>query len=279
MRPANVAWGARAIGHSKEKRKMAQKDKGATGDGVRAVGRALDILLAFTAGEAELTVSEILKRVGLSRPTLYRLLYTLEQEGFVTSSGDPQRFRLGPSVARLSWAWSASLDLAQLAQPLMRNIWTETGETVALFVPQGERRVCIAEMQSAQPLSFKRGVGYSERIVLGASGRAILAWTDTPAGALAGLCEGLATKPAQLQAELKAIRKRGYATSHNELIKGAIAVAVPFFDRSEKVAGSIGVFGPDVRLDRARIETMAVRLIAQARELSRLLGLDREGAI
>ena len=254
---------------------MAQTDKDKPGDGVRAVGRALDILQAFTAGEAELTVSDIQKRVDLSRPTLYRLLYTLEQEGFVTASGDPQRFRLGPSVARLSWAWSASLDLAQIAQPVMRDIWTETGETVALFVPQGARRVCIAEMQSTQPLSFKRGVGYSERIVLGASGRAILAWTDTPADALRGLCEGLTTKPAQLQAELKAIRKRGYATSHNELIKGAIAVAVPFFDRSEIVAGSIGVFGPDVRLDKARIDAMAVRLMEHGRQLSMLLGRER----
>ncbi|RYX94044.1 MAG: IclR family transcriptional regulator [Comamonadaceae bacterium] len=254
---------------------MASSDQEKSGDGVRAVARALDILLAFSAGEAELTVSDILKRVDLSRPTLYRLLYTLEENGFVTSSGDPQRFRLGPSVARLSWAWSASLDLAQIAQPVMRNVWTETGETVALFVPQGSMRVCIAEMQSTQPLSFKRGVGYTERIVRGASGRAILAWTDTPPESLAELCEGLDTRPAQLQAELRAIRKRGYALSHNELIKGAIAVAVPFFDRGEKVAGSIGVFGPDVRLDTARIDAMAVRLVEHARQLSVLLGREQ----
>ncbi|MBC7434995.1 MAG: IclR family transcriptional regulator [Bdellovibrionales bacterium] len=250
------------------------KDKEKPGDGVRAVGRALDILSAFSAGDYELTVSEILKRVDLSRPTLYRLLYTLQEKGFVTASGEPQRFRLGPAVARLSWAWSASLDIAQVAQPVMRAIWHETGETVSLFVPQGTMRLCIAEMQSSQPLSFKRGVGYSERIVRGASGRAILAWTDTPPEALARLCDGLDTRPAPLAAELKAIRKRGYALSHNELIKGAIAVAVPFFDRGEHVAGSIGVFGPDVRLDAARIQVMAKALVARGHELSALLGQE-----
>ncbi|MDB5871048.1 MAG: transcriptional regulator, IclR family, partial [Ramlibacter sp.] len=44
--------------------------------GVRAVGRALEVLLAFREGDSELSASELLARVKLSRPTLYRLLYT-----------------------------------------------------------------------------------------------------------------------------------------------------------------------------------------------------------
>eukprot|EP01034_Spumella_vulgaris_P046805 gene46805-58371_t len=47
-------------------------------DNVRAVGRALEILMAFSEDAPELSAGELLKRVDLSRPTLYRLLYTLE---------------------------------------------------------------------------------------------------------------------------------------------------------------------------------------------------------
>src|SRR2546421_12774516 len=72
---------------------------------VRAVGRALDILLAFTPQDNELTVGELVKRVDLSRPTLYRLLHTLEQSGFLLSSGEPQRFRLGPAGGGLAPGW------------------------------------------------------------------------------------------------------------------------------------------------------------------------------
>jgi len=61
-------------------------------DGVRAVDRALAVLLAFTANDDELWAIEIARRVGLSRPTLYRLLYTLERQGFIVSVGEPQRF-------------------------------------------------------------------------------------------------------------------------------------------------------------------------------------------
>ena len=63
-------------------------------ESVRAVERALEILLAFRPGDKELAVAELLTRVDLSRPTLYRLLNTLEQQGFLVSSGEPQRFRL-----------------------------------------------------------------------------------------------------------------------------------------------------------------------------------------
>ena len=58
---------------------------------VRAVERALDILLAFQPQDDALTVSELLVRVELSRPTLYRLLRTLQGKQFLISSGDPQR--------------------------------------------------------------------------------------------------------------------------------------------------------------------------------------------
>ena len=60
-------------------------------ENVRAVGRALEILQAFTEGDPELSAGELLKRVDLSRPTLYRLIYTLEEHGFIVSVGEPQR--------------------------------------------------------------------------------------------------------------------------------------------------------------------------------------------
>ena len=88
-------------------------------ENVRAVARALDILLAFSEGDPELSPAELLKRVDLSRPTLYRLLYTLEESGFLVSVGEPQRFRLGPAVARLAHVWKSTLDLKTVAEPVM----------------------------------------------------------------------------------------------------------------------------------------------------------------
>lgn len=257
--------------------KMSEKDKDAVKgaektDNVRAVGRALEILLAFTAQDFELSAGELLRRVDLSRPTLYRLLYTLQEHGFLISVGDPQRFRLGPAVARLAHSWTASLDLAAIAEPVLRRVRDATRETVALFVPQGDLRLCVAELPSPQPLNFKRGVGYTERVVRGATGRAILAFMNPTEQELRKYAEGTGVDPGHLEAELAATRKRGYATSTSELIDGAVAVAVPFFDRNGLVAGSIGVFGPEVRIDEARRGQIAQLLAAEAARLSQALG-------
>jgi IclR family acetate operon transcriptional repressor len=245
-------------------------------DSVRAVGRALDILLAFTATDYELTAAQLLKRVDLSRPTLYRLLYTLEQSGFLISAGDPQKFRLGSSVAHLAHVWTSSLDISSIAQPMLRRIWDSSGETVALFVPQGVDRLCVAEIASLQPLSFKRGIGYKERLALGASGRAILAFADYDAEQIKTLLQGIKISLGDYAKELEATRLRGYAISREELIAGAVAVAAPFFNGNGKAAGSIGVFGPSVRMDEEKIDQMGQLLRHESENLSEALGLRRK---
>ena len=72
--------------------------------------------------------------------------------------------------------------------------------------------------------------------------------------------------------QLALTRERGYAMGHNELIQGAYAVAVPFFDGSGTVAGSLGVFGPDVRLTEARVHEFGVVLRSMAARLTTDLG-------
>lgn len=249
-------------------------------NGVRAVGRALDILAAFREGDGALSAADLLERLPLTRPTLYRLLYTLEQAGFVRAQGEPQRFRLGPAVAQLARVWAAAggaaVDLPTAAQPMMRALWKSTGETVALFTPEGAFRVCVAEMASEQALSFKRGVGYRERIMLGASGRTLLAHLPhAPADLKAYARELPAGTKIDLKgyaAELARTRKRGYAVSRSELIQGAVAMAAPFFGSGGAVAGSLAVFGPSARLDNARVRAICKELVAQAGALSGALG-------
>ena len=111
---------------------------------------------------------------------------------------------------------------------------------MALFVPEGAYRVCVAEVESVQPLSFRRGLGYREKLALGASGRAILAHMDSAA------VEALDVHVDPT--ELAPIRERGYAVSRNELIEGAVALAAPFFNGADRVAGSLCIFGPGVRM-------------------------------
>jgi IclR family transcriptional regulator, acetate operon repressor len=235
---------------------MIKNIRNAAADSVRAVDRALAILNAFTEQDRELTAAELLQRVSLSRPTLYRLLHSLENSGHIASysppDGEAQRFRLGPSIAGIARAWTATQDITVIAQPFMHRLWQQTQETVSLFVRQQQHRLCVAEMQSPQALSFKRGVGYREKISLGASGQVILAFDET-----------VADTPI-----FKAIRKRGYAVSNSALIEGATAIAAPVFDKNRVVYGSIAVFGPTLRLTPAQVSSVAALTVRCAENLS-----------
>jgi IclR family acetate operon transcriptional repressor len=257
-----------------EKAAMTQESKvpgKKNNDNVRAVGRALDILKAFTVTDYELTTNELLKRVDLSRPTLYRLIYTLEQSGFLVSVGEPQKFRLGPSVAHLVHVWTSSLNLSETARPMLHCLWESTGETSALFIAQGAYRTCIAEIASVQPLSYRRGIGYRAPIMRGAGGYAIVAFSDISQDELRQYAEGLDLDLVKFAQNLLTVRKCGYAVSFGELVQGTVSIAAPFYDGSG-VVGSMVVFGPQVRLDAAKIEQIGKLLVIQTRALSAVLG-------
>lgn len=230
---------------------------------VRAVVRALEILRTFTVDKPVLSVAELGKQLHLSRPTLYRLLRTLEQTGFVQAEGEPLRFRLGPAVGPLVQVWSNNLNLQQVSAAVLEGLRNEAGETVALLVRQGDQRLCVAELRGREALTVVRGIGSAAPLARGASGKAILAHLPNPA-----VSRGQET-------ELAKIRRAGYAFSRGELMPGVAAVAAPFFDRSGEVAGSVAILAPDVRLGTRRERDTARLVIDAAAKISSLLGQPR----
>jgi IclR family transcriptional regulator, acetate operon repressor len=239
---------------------------------VRAVDRAIAILQCFTPEQPALSVIDIQKRVGLSRPTLYRLLHTLATRGLIASEGDPQRFRLAHGVMQLSHVWLKGLDIVNIARPTLEALRDKTGETAALFRLQEDRGICILECESRHVLSISRGVGDSMKITQGSTGKAMLAFMEPERQA-----EFLAHLPrevrrGQLEEALQAARHNGYATSHGEIFVGAVAVSSPCFDHRGSVIGSVGLYGPSARIDAAQLAEFGKLVWGAGRAISGLLG-------
>jgi IclR family acetate operon transcriptional repressor len=239
---------------------------------VRAVDRAIDILQCFSAEQPVMSVLDIQEKVPLSRPTLYRLLHTLAAKGLVRVEGDPQRFSLDYGVGRLAHSWMSGIDPIAVGRPILERLRQETGETVALFMLRGHLRLCLLELTTPNVLKIARGVGETEHIGRGASGKAMLAFmaTDEVARILPGLPAGIDRK--RLLADLARVRSDGFAVSRGEVFVGAVAVAAPYFDSAHRVLGSIGAFGPAARLDAAWVTATIDRMVAGARALSAHLG-------
>jgi DNA-binding IclR family transcriptional regulator len=235
---------------------------------VRAVERSIDILECFLPEKPWMSVLEIQRKVPLSRPTLYRLLQTLMAKGLVRAEGDPQRFALDFGIGRLAHNWIAGIDVIAVARPILEELRNATGETTGLFVKRGDLRQCVAEVVSRHTLAISRGLGETDHLWRGASGKAILAFLDEREKAEITRAIPQTNSRATLTADLSRVRSDGYFISRGEVFVGAIAVAAPYFDHTGKVVGSIGVFGPAARLDERWVVKTASSVVKSAGELS-----------
>jgi IclR family acetate operon transcriptional repressor len=216
------------------------------------------LLANFTPEHPEWTTTEISRACDLPVPTCHRILAALQTHGYVVRDVTTKRFRLGPTARALGRSSQVSPDLRSASLPIMQSIASQTGETVVLTVPSEDRvnATCIERVESSQPLRLSVAPGRSVPLHAGAQQKAILAFLpdEDQEGILKAplekLCKSTITDPEKLRAELKGIRQRGWARSFEETNLGTWGLAMTLLDGHGHAAASIGVAGPQVRLNR-----------------------------
>lgn len=227
------------------------------GTRVQVLERAIDILTVLGRGQA--TLSEVTKEVGLPKGTTYRILNSLQYGGLVVKDPIDNTYLLGPGFLRMSQGqmpWFGALVL--LAEPAMKRLQERSRETVALHVRVGTERICIAELQSPEPIRYSAEVGEPLPLYIGATGKVLLAELDPPAlerlvGALdlQPMTEKTILDPAELLAAVARAREDGYALSEGERVASAAGISVPIKPRGSFDA-SLSLLGPGDRFTRQR---------------------------
>ncbi|MCC3374855.1 IclR family transcriptional regulator [Cohnella sp. REN36] len=240
---------------------------------VRAVERALDILLVFTAG-GEWGLSEIAARCGLHKSTVHRLLATLEEKGFVVRDEATEKYRLGLRILELSAHFATSDDPTVVLIGEMVRLRDQLGETISLYVRDRMERVRIQAVQSEQAIRRVAPVGVRLPLSVGASSKVLLAFAEP------GVREALLEDPAwpaglrgpSYTRQLDEIVQAGYATSFEEREPGAAAVSAPIFNRAGKLVAALAVSGPSNRLTPDVMLERAPAIIGAAKRMGALLG-------
>ena len=88
---------------------------------VPGLERGLQLLLAFGEQHRELTFAELHRLVEMPKATAYRVVQTLEHMGFLERNTRTNTFSLGMNVLRLGFEYIASLDAAQVGQPVIEH--------------------------------------------------------------------------------------------------------------------------------------------------------------
>ncbi|TLS48970.1 IclR family transcriptional regulator [Paenibacillus antri] len=240
---------------------------------VRAVERALDILLVFTE-HTSLGLTEIAEQVGLHKSTVHRLLASLEGKGFLVRDAATEKYRLGFRVWELSAQLSGqSDDLGTLLQPELERLRDLVGETISLYIREGNERIRIQAVQSRQAIRRVAPVGARLPLYVGASSKVLLAFADE------SVRDNLMNGPdwpgsidrAAFLRRLEDIRSLGYATSVEEREPGAAAVAAPIFAGAGRLAAALAVSGPSNRLDPEKMREIAPQVIEAARRMGKMM--------
>jgi DNA-binding IclR family transcriptional regulator len=219
-------------------------------------------LLAAVLERSPRTLSELSEVVGVDARPLVEAL-----EGFRLVASDSAGVRPGAAVR---------LDLAALAEPILRRLAEETGETANLIVPRPGGTEAIAQVDGRHVLGATNWVGRPLGLHSTAAGKVFLAFGAATAASADGSLEQLTpatiTDPAALTAELETARSAGYATLVDELEVGLSAVGAPVRDRSGTVVAALTVSGATLRLPAQRLALLGRVAVEQADGLSRLLG-------
>jgi IclR family transcriptional regulator, pca regulon regulatory protein len=220
--------------------------RGTGPDFVEALARGLDVIAAFSADRPTMSLTEVATATGLARPTARRLLLTLEEMGFVRTSGGA--FQLTPRVLSLGMAYVSSLGLWDIARPHLEALVARTGESSSMAQLDGSDIVYVARVSVPRIISLRVEIGTRFPAVRTSQGKVLLAALSPEEldavlaqPSRAGLPAAGDPSPEQLREELLRVRARGWALADEELAPGIRSVAVPVRDRTGAVRAAMNV--------------------------------------
>lgn len=247
-------------------------------DTLLSVQRALAALEILADAHEGRGVTDLAGELGVHKSSASRLLATLRAGGLVDVRAGSGRFELGTGFLRLAARVVARLDLPRLAAPFLRDLADRSGESANISVRVGQFRVCLDEVESANPVRMVAGVGHRYPLYAGAPSKVLLA--SLPAAEVEAILATVAPhtaatragRAARLRRELEEIRGAGYAVSFEENVAGASSIAVPVVNHLGVVVASLGVAGVAHRWDRPRMLAFLPAVRDGADEMARLLG-------
>ena len=199
----------------------------------------------------------------MPKSSTHRLLSELSGLGIVRRTQDG-RYSLGPRLLYWGEAAAETFDLRAIAEPTMRQLRDNLGESVHLYVRDEDTRICIAAVEARHELRPFIQLGRPLPLHAGAAGKVLLAFADDniqrqELKRAETERHKLANPPGDLARQLERIRLDRWATSIGERENGVAAGASPVADSTGRVVAALSVSGPTTRLTAERLDDIESR--------------------
>lgn len=213
-----------------------------------SIVRGLEVLKMFSSENPTFSLAEIASNLGVSRTTPYRILYTLEECGYIYQDSNTKRYGLNPKVLELGYTYLNSLQLPELSAPYLEKLRDETGMSSHMGVLDGTEVAYIARYPARSVASVTINVGSHLPVYATAMGKCLLAHLPEEKREsllleleLLPITGSTKTEIQDLRDELRVIREKGYVFNVGEFEEGIWSVACPIFGRNNEVIAAINV--------------------------------------
>jgi DNA-binding IclR family transcriptional regulator len=242
---------------------------------IQSIDRAAALLKEIAESPRPPTVAELAGLCGLNRSTTWRLLATLDRQGFVERDPVSQRYRVGYAFLRIAAA--AEHDpVVRRARPVLERLALDTGEAVNLAIARRSNLVYVDQVDPPQIMA-PNWLGRAVPLHATSSGKALLAYLgdEERRSVLGGRLERFTATTVvdrrALARELERVRRDGYAVCVGELEESLFGVSAAVLTEQERPIAIVSVWGPEHRVPRERLPSIGSRTREAAAEIGALL--------
>ncbi|ANH74148.1 bacterial transcriptional regulator family protein [Ralstonia insidiosa] len=241
----------------------------------QSLEKGLAVLGAFNAQRRTMTIAEVAVAVSINKSSAQRMVYTLEQLGYLRKHPQTRRYQLTPAVMKIGFNYLAADTLIDVANPFLSELTKVTTETSCLTEPDQDEMVYVARFVSAHFVPVHMPIGSRIPMYCTASGRAYLAALPVPeAQAIVEKSHRVAhtmhtrTEVADIMGTLRETRQRGYAINREELFLGDMTIAAPIVSGNGRALGAIHLVAPTGRWTPEEMENkLGPALLQSARAI------------
>ena len=239
------------------------------------VGKALAVLDQVAAFGQPVRFGEILAQSDYPKPTLYRFVQTLTNQGMLSYDSDRQTYAPGVRLVRLAHAAWAQSTLAPVARPYLDALSGDVGETVHLAQLDNAQVLYLDKRNAVQPVQMYSQAGKVGPAYCTGVGKVMLAFTPEPQldriiaqQSFHRFTDETLTTPEALMEELDNIVARGYGFDREEHEPGIICIAVPILTEKGRPLGALSVTSTTERQSLKKLEKWAPMLQQTARDIA-----------
>lgn len=240
---------------------------------VRSTFRILEEL----ARSQPLGLKEITRNTSIAKSTVFRILNTLVQIGYVIRDSN-RDYRVSPVLGRLVSEGAFNEELRRLALPLMLELRDKYGETVNLGVQEFDKITYIEVVPSEFALRLQESRGASVPAHASSLGKAILAFSPQDVveqlvrqHRLESITPHTITEPDDFLSEVKRVRSAGFAFDRGEGSLLAVCIGAPILDHQGNAVAAMSISGPASRFNPKRDSPVIASLLKTTTALSRAI--------